>query len=241
MAPCRQRRAARGGGQVHRIVYIMALSALLTSCPKEFVPGSPPCRANIDCTPQFIGAEFDSYVCDAKTKRCRPKDTFCSDGIVHDDEECDDGNVTPGDGCGPECRIEVCGDGIEHPDEECDDGNEVENDACRNDCTRARCGDGILRTDLESTLPGYEQCDDGNTDDDDGCLSNCVSATCGDGFVGPDEECDDGNEDNDDACRNNCLAAACGDGIIRTDLAAGQPGFEQCDDCLLYTSPSPRD
>ena len=58
---------------------------------------------------------------------------------------------------------------------------------------------GILRTDLESTPPGYEQCDDGNTDDDDGCLSNCVSATCGDGFVGPDEECDDGNEDNDDA------------------------------------------
>lgn len=32
--------------------------------------------------------------------------TKCGDGILTEDEECDDGNTTDGDGCNSSCKIE---------------------------------------------------------------------------------------------------------------------------------------
>ncbi len=63
-------------------------------------------------------------------------------------EECDDGNLVPGDGCTASCELEpgwscatgtcrlaVCGDGItDYPLEQCDDGNNVDTDGCSH-CT----------------------------------------------------------------------------------------------------------
>ena len=76
--------------------------------------------------------------------------------------------------------------------------------------------------------PNYEACDDGSgsmTAAATACVSNC-----GNGQVDAGEQCDDGNQDNTDACLNSCQSAACGDGVTRTDVEAGQAGYEACDD-----------
>ena len=59
----------------------------------------------------------------------------CGDGAVGTGEQCDDGNVTGGDGCGATCQIEVvCGDGLTAPGEQCDDGNVAGGDGCSAIC-----------------------------------------------------------------------------------------------------------
>ncbi len=95
-----------------------------------FYGGTLSCLA--DCS------DFDSSGCEG----------FCGDGIINGDEECDDGDTEPGDGCSPECTIE--------PGWDCEGEPSV--------CTPI-CGDGILAGDLE--------CDDGNTDSGDGCSEEC--------------------------------------------------------------------
>ena len=63
----------------------------------------------------------------ADTTICNPV-LFCGDGIVNTpDEECDDGNATPGDGCSATCNQEaLCGDG------RC--GATESHDTCPTDC-----------------------------------------------------------------------------------------------------------
>src|SRR5437868_6824776 len=43
---------------------------------------------------------------------CIKNDKTCGDGKQDPDEECDDGNVTNGDGCSQFCKKEICGNGI---------------------------------------------------------------------------------------------------------------------------------
>ncbi len=60
------------------------------------------------------------------------KKTVCGNGIKEGDEQCDDGNLIPYDGCSPTCTIEPtcgngictasCGDGLVFPNEQCDLG-----------------------------------------------------------------------------------------------------------------------
>jgi cysteine-rich repeat protein len=100
----------------------------------------------------------------------------CGDGYVEDDEQCDDGNTTSGDGCSATCRIEetpppCCGDGYLDDGEQCDDGNVISGDGCSATCRIEEtsppcCGDGHL--------DAGEQCDDGNTANGDGCSSTCT-------------------------------------------------------------------
>jgi cysteine-rich repeat protein len=106
------------------------------------------------------------YVCDQAAAPCRlPR---CGDGFIDfipgpggsgsggsagggpsgSYEGCDDGNVSPGDGCGTACQVEegwscwygedachriVCGDGFVDYPEQCDDGNNTPTDGC-DDC-----------------------------------------------------------------------------------------------------------
>jgi cysteine-rich repeat protein len=60
----------------------------------------------------------------------------CGNGILEDGEQCDDGNLLPGDGCCDTCDIEVpvCGNNIIEQGEECDDGNSVSGDGCSSAC-----------------------------------------------------------------------------------------------------------
>lgn len=78
---------------------------------------------------------------------CRPRETtepsVCGDGIVQDDEQCDDANTKDGDGCN-RCIQEYCGDGIVQPrlGEECDYA--INTSDCTTECKRKMtCGDGI--------------------------------------------------------------------------------------------------
>src|SRR5215471_5620647 len=158
---------------------------------------------------------------------------YCGDGLVNQaDEECDDGNVLPGDGCTGVCRKE--------PNFQCPPGG--------GRCTSTiRCGDGVRS-------PG-EACDDGNTNAGDGCSANCATiepgwycptpgapcarlVNCGDGRLQTGETCDDGNTAAGDGCSPNCTVEpgyrctrpgmpcqkipVCGDGKVE--------GTEQCDD-----------
>jgi cysteine-rich repeat protein len=58
----------------------------------------------------------------------------CGNGLLELGEDCDDGNLTSGDGCSGSCTTE-CGDGIlQTVFEECDDGNRVDGDGCASFC-----------------------------------------------------------------------------------------------------------
>lgn len=152
---------------------------------------------------------------DPPPERMEPQ-PVCGDGVINtNDEQCDDGNLAQGDGCGPTCAVEHCGDGVVNRDgEACDDGaaNGFEPDACRPDCTNPRCGDGVQDE--------GEECDDGNAAARDGCDAVCVLEFCGDGSVNNRgaEECDDGNETLGDGCTPLCRAEYCGDGTVQEAL-----------------------
>ena len=79
---------------------------------------------------------------------CEP---ICSDGLILGDEECEDDNTDPGDGCDADCLTEVgwlcdsntpvsqcvwtCGNGIVEGKEQCDDGG--------GQCCEANCSDYV--------------------------------------------------------------------------------------------------
>jgi cysteine-rich repeat protein len=112
---------------------------------------------------------------------------ICGDGHVDPGEECDDGNLSGGDGCSADCQLEVCGNGIVEGAEECDDGNNMNGDGCTKYCTLEACGNAVLDS--------GEECDDGNTMDGDGCDSNCMIEevpvdTDGDGVADDVDNCD---------------------------------------------------
>ena len=147
------------------------------------------------------GRPFDTRF-DFET-RCLP---FCGDGVVTDDEECDDGGRMTGDGCGAGCLIEACGDGVVQGElgEGCDDGNLVSGDGCDAACKVEGCGDGKVQPGLGET------CEDGNTQANDGC-ANCRLEVCGDGIVQRlrGEVCDDGDTTDAGSCSGDCKRVQC--------------------------------
>ena len=97
----------------------------------------------------------------------------CGNGVVQDDEECDNGpsNAETGE-CTPDCILNVCGDGLLLGGVElCDEGNlnsDVNPDACRANCVLAHCGDNVIDTD--------EECDAGDANsstEPDTCRLTC--------------------------------------------------------------------
>ncbi|HEU4578639.1 MAG TPA: DUF4215 domain-containing protein [Polyangiaceae bacterium] len=159
-----------------------------------------------------------------------PPPPYCGDGALNDDEQCDDGNKTAGDGCSANCLVVEQGYACPTPGAECEPA--------------AICGDGAV--------VGGEQCDDGNSGAGDGCTETCQlerdfacptpgepcvsSVHCGDGLVAGDETCDDSNTVAGDGCSDSCqvepgfscalpgarCSAICGDGL--------KLGAETCDD-----------
>jgi len=148
----------------------------------------------------------------------------CGDGILANDEACDDGNKVSGDGCSANClrvepgyscippgqlchQIARCGDGLKVPPELCDDGNTTAGDGCSPTC---------------KVEIGYK-CD--------GSPSVCTHTTCGDNKIEGAEGCDDGNAmpfdgcsadcQNEPNCKSGSCTSRCGDGIVLG---------EECDD-----------
>jgi fibro-slime domain-containing protein len=141
----------------------------------------------------------------------------CGNGELTDDEACDDGNKTSGDGCsetclqvesgfscaspGKQCReIARCGDGVVASSERCDDGNVAAGDGCSERCKielGKKCeGSPSVCSDAEcgnAVVEGAESCDDGNTAPFDGCSSLCL------------------REPN---CQGESCTSECGDGLV---------------------------
>jgi cysteine-rich repeat protein len=92
----------------------------------------------------------------------------CGNETIEGDEECDDGNLDPTDGCTKECTS--CGNGTTTAPETCDDSNLVSGDGCDANCRTTGCGNELI--------VGDETCDDGNTDDADSCPSDCIVDAC---------------------------------------------------------------
>jgi fibro-slime domain-containing protein len=148
---------------------------------------------------------------------------------VDRNEECDDGNANPGDGCSASCRVET-GWSCPNPGSAC--------------ISNVACGDG--------RIGGKEACDDRNTDDGDGCSADCTKLEpgwtcpaagnrcqpkCGDKILTAWEECDDGNTATGDGCGVACKLEAgyacpkAGAACHRTVCGDGtREGSESCDD-----------
>lgn len=172
----------------------------------------------------------------------------CGDGEINQiEEECDDGNTLPGDGCNGICKIDpnficdtpgelcksiyVCGNGVLDPGELCDDGNTIPNDGCSEQCDvwnyHYDCsviGESciLLYACGDLRIEGLENCEDGNTPNllvsGDGCDENCQTEP---GWVCPypSQPCIQMSE-----CEPDCtFPAYCGNGIV--DLPE-----EECDD-----------
>jgi fibro-slime domain-containing protein len=154
-----------------------------------------------------------------------PPGPNCGNGVLTDDEACDDGNTVSGDGCANNCLSVESGFSCVTPGQPCR--------------PIARCGDSLV------VFP--EQCDDGNKVNGDGCSdackieigykcdsspSVCTHTTCGDNKIEGAESCEDGNSMPFDGCSSDCqkeptcpssgpCTSTCGDGIVIN---------EECDD-----------
>jgi len=162
--------------------------------------------------------------CDSDCLIDAPAPEGCGNGVLTEDEACDDANRVDGDGCSANCLVVAPGFSC-HP----------VGLPCRK---IARCGDAVV---AESEL-----CDDGNLNPGDGCSptckleigykcdgepSVCTPTTCGDAIQEGAEACDDGNDLPYDGCSSTCQAEPnCADGPCRSECGDGLLLGEECDD-----------
>ena len=72
---------------------------------------------------------------------------ICGNGIVEDNEACDDGDQDDLDACTTACVVARCGDGFVRVGVEgCDDGNQAEDDGCTSRCQRCDDVNAVART-----------------------------------------------------------------------------------------------
>jgi cysteine-rich repeat protein len=199
-----------------------------TACQDNslFCDGAETCQSG-SC--QSAGDPCDSTeTCNEDNDTC---DETCGNGTITGNEECDDDNVDPGDGCSELCQVEdgwtcsgepsdcsllpVCGDGAIDTGEGCDDDNLNPGDGCSADC----------------------QVEDGWTCS--GEPSDCsLLPVCGDGTIDTGEACDDDNTNSGDGCSSDCQVEAgwncTGEPSVCTEMTSCGNGTidsgEQCDD-----------
>lgn len=131
--------------------------------------------------------------------------SHCGNGLLDENEACDDGNSSMGDACNNFCVPVACGNGVVEPrdgapGEQCDDAGFVgEGDTCDNECRLILpyCQDGIVNSPAE-------QCDDGNGMPGDACNAFCQREICGNRTLDVGEQCDDGNAIGNDGCDSSC-------------------------------------
>lgn len=125
------------------------------------------------------------------------KVSVCGDGIVQTGEQCDDKNVTNGDGCSSTCQIELkkwesaCGNGVVDPGEVCDLGSKNGSNGCSTTCTfvycqETDCTEKKPRTTCTNGTPALFACNDTFGQRPERCVwqnTNCPNAWCGDGIA----------------------------------------------------------
>ncbi len=172
--------------------------------------GEDPNGLDMDIARVIVGADTwvnCEIVLDERTGDPINLNAVCSNNIVEEPEQCDDGNLVDGDGCSSSCTLEigsgVCGNNIVEVGEQCDDGNTTGGDGCDAFCQveGSVCGNSIVES--------GETCDDGNTVSGDGCSSVCIiEPICGNSIVESGETCDDGNTVSGDGCSSTCVSEA---------------------------------
>jgi cysteine-rich repeat protein len=127
---------------------LLVLLALSTACITPATTFS--CATDADCTVggtcQATGfCSFSDAECASGQRygdasgnglagECVPRTAMCGDGLVEEDEECDDMNDITTDTC-VACKRARCGDGaMLDRFEECDDGNTADDDGCTAKC-----------------------------------------------------------------------------------------------------------
>ncbi len=155
---------------------------------------------------------------------CTTAPPGCADGVLADDEACDDGNKEGSDGCSSDCLVVEPGYSCVTPGELCQ--------------PIAKCGDGVL------SYPEY--CDDGGTAAGDGCSPRCTlelgykcdgspsvcsTTVCGDAVVEGAETCDVGDAFPYDGCSADCQAEPnCAAGACDSECGDFLVIDEECDD-----------
>lgn len=152
---------------------------------------------------------------------------LCGNGIIDEDEACDDGTDEQGQPlngqpnfCNADCTgttTPVCGNGVREEGEMCDDGddNGTPNN-CADDCqgtTTPVCGNNVVED--------GEACDDGDSNGSpNSCAIGCQDITtpvCGNNAVEDGEACDDGDDNGTpNHCADDCqgtTTSVCGNGI----------------------------
>jgi cysteine-rich repeat protein len=96
----------------------------------------------------------------------------CGNGAVEGDEECDDKNKTPADGCENDCTLskDTDADGVFDSVDNCPfvpnpAQTDTDGDGVGDDCDPPECGNGVIE--------GDEECDDKNKISGDGCSAKC--------------------------------------------------------------------
>lgn len=126
----------------------------------------------------------------------------CGNGVVEGRELCDDGNLTPGDGCDENCLLESR--------EQCDNGEDDDGDGS------ADCADPDCATNPHCL--GSEICTNGFDDDGDGEI-DCDDSDCFDSVdCRQTERCDNGLDDDGDG-QTDCDDSDC----------VGHPACGGCD------------
>ena len=111
-------------------------------------------------------------------------DKYCSNGKLDPGEECDDGNLSAGDGCEPNCKF-TC----------------LATDKTRNCSSSGGCSTCSATAHVCTPVIAGTACGTGN----DCVAGNCDTPLCGDGIVAAGvEACDDGNAIDGDGCNHDC-------------------------------------
>jgi cysteine-rich repeat protein len=102
-------------------------------------------------------------------------------GNVQGNEQCDDGNLNPADGCTNDCTTCGAANPVVTAPEQCDDGNLVNGDGCDATCRTTGCGSGVV-TGAETCDPLAVPtgCGQGETCMPAGTISECTCKVCAD-------------------------------------------------------------
>lgn len=164
------------------------------------------------CTPAGVAA---SLIC----VRGVCTTSLCGDGVLDAaEEECDDGNVVPGDGCTPDCTTGNC-----ELDEDCPETDDT--------CVLSFCDTAARECTYTMEMDGVD-CSSGATASGTCSGGACVSMNCGNGDLDMGEECDDGNAEYGDGCTPYCKPEC---------LTSADCTQDQClglQDCSTSTAPN---